>query len=261
MAEDKPKAIANKFEASTGVNLEDYRRPEIAEFISNILTFPIYAGKYIIIPLFIYLIITSILALLVTGYFSTLVAIILIPVASIINALTTAAIPFIFRLRSDITQAVSAGLGLTKEVSEDVRNVYLKKKNNTLEFPGFGETFRGVMHVVIVPTIIAVLKRKIPLIGGLFSGLVRRLANLATRKTIEDVEAEYAEEVFDESLPDGEKEARLIKRMQTVAKVADSADKIVTQSIKWASRILFIPVVLNFIFFLVITIVCYYLIF
>jgi hypothetical protein len=253
---------ANKFEAKTGVDLEVYRRPELAEMIGSLVSFPIYAGQYVIIPFLVYLIITIFLAYLVTGELATLLAIIFIPLFSISNALATAALLFLFRLRKDMTAAVSAGLGLTREVTEDLRNVHLKRQNNTLEFPGFGETFKAVMQVVIIPTVIAVIKRKIPLIGGLFAGLIRRIADLATRKTIQNVETELLQtEEADHELSEEGKQMWLIKRMETATGIAEKADRIITQSIKWSSRILIIPVFMTFAFVLSITVFCYYLIF
>ena len=258
--EPKAEIIAKDFITKTGVDLRDYQRPEIVELIGDLVTFPLYAGKSLIIPLGIYLLITSILAFLVTGYISNIVAIIFIPLFSVANALTTAAILFLFRLRNDITEAIKAGMDLSKEVTRDVRNVYVLKENNAFGFPSFAEIFRGVMHVVIVPITIAVLKKKIPIIGGLFSGLVRKLANLTTRKTIKSLAEEHPE-ILDVDPPEDVKEARWIERSKKIEKVADSTGRIVSTSIKWASWVLLLPTLFSLVLVLAITIYCYWLIF
>ena len=260
MKETKPDALAENFETRTGIDLRNYKKPELLDLISDLLTFPIYAGKSIIIPLLIYLVVTIILAVLVTGYFSTIAAIIFIPVFSVLNALTTAALLFIFRLRKDMTEAVGAGLSLTKEVTKDVRNVQLKRENKSFSFPSFAEIFNGVMRVVIVPSIITVVKKKIPLIGGLFSGLIRKLADLTTGRTIKKIAAENPE-VLDQEPPKTGKESWLVERLETISRIADKANRIVSQSIKWASWILLLPTSIVFAIVLAITVFSYWLIF
>lgn len=260
MKETKADVLAENFEMRTGVDLRDYRKPEIVDLISNLLTFPLYAGKSVVVPLLIYLVLTIILAVLVTGFFSTVAAIIFVPVFSVLNALTTAALLFIFRLRSDITGAIGAGLSLTREVTQDVRNVQMKRESKTLSFPSFAETFQGVMRVVIVPAIITVIKNKVPLVGGIFSGLIRKLANLTTGRTIKKLASEHPE-LLDKNPSEDKKEAWLVKRLETVSNIADGANKIVSQSIKWASWILILPASILFGIILAITVFSYWLIF
>lgn len=260
LTEPKSEVIAKDFITKTGVDLRDYQRPEIVELIGDLVTFPLYAGKSLIIPLFIYLLITGVLAFVVTGYFSTILAIVFIPIFSVANALTTAAILFLFRLRNDITEAIKAGMDLSKEVTRDVRNVYVLKEHDALGFPSFAEIFRGVMHVVIVPITISVLKKKIPIIGGLFSGLVRKLANLTTSKTIKNLAEEHPE-ILDVDPPEDVEEATWIERSKKIENIADSTGKVISTSIKWASWALLAPFTISFGVVLAITIYCYWLIF
>lgn len=260
MSEPKAEVIARDFNTKTGVDLRDYQRPEIAELIGDLITFPFYAIKSVIIPLLIFLPITIILAFLVTGYTQTIIAIIFIPLFSIANALTVAAILFLFKLRKDITAALKAGMDLSKEVTKDVRNVYVLRENDAFGFPTFAEIFRGVMYVVIVPITISVIKKKIPLIGGLFSGLIRRLADLTTRKTIKDLSEEYPE-ILDQEAPEGITEARWIERSKKLEKIAEKTGTIASTSIKWASRFLLIPTTISLLVVFAITVYCYWLIF
>lgn len=260
MSEPKAEVIARDFNTKTGVDLRDYQRPEIAELIGDLVTFPFYAARSVIIPLLIFLLITIILAFLVTGNLQTLLAIVFVPLFSIANALTVAAILFLFRLRKDITAALNAGMDLSKEVTKDVRNVYVLREHNAFGFPTFAEIFRGVMYVVIVPITISVIKKKIPIIGGLFSGLIRRLANLTTRKTIKTLSEEHPE-ILDQEAPEGVTEARWIERSKKFEKIAEKTGKIASTSIKWASWILVVPTTFSFLVVFAITIYCYWLIF
>jgi hypothetical protein len=258
LTETKADIVARNFENDTGIDLRDYRRPELVEVIGDLITFPIYAGKFVVIPLAAYLVITAILAIAVSGYMPTVIAVILIPVLSGANALTTASLLFLFRLRDDVTKAAMAGLDLTKEVAKDIRGVYQKRDDKSLVFPRFGLIFQSVMYVVIVPTIIVVLKRKIPLIGGLFSGLVRRLADLTVGRTVKELAGENPG-VPDDRVPSEGKEKWLMRRMENVVGISDRAGKIVSRSIGWASLVLLFPVTAVFGVVLAITSAVYWL--
>ncbi|NNE66047.1 MAG: hypothetical protein HKN33_05720 [Pyrinomonadaceae bacterium] len=154
---------------------------------------------------------------------------------------------------------MSAGLGLTTEVTRDVRNIHLKRENESFEFPSFVEVFNGVMHVVIVPTITVVLDRKIPIIGKLFGGLVRRLASMTTRRTIKNLAAEHAE-VLDVDAPEGFEERKSLERLKKLSKIAGTADKVAVESIRWTSLLLLIATSTVFGISLGITVLCYWLI-
>jgi hypothetical protein len=127
-------------------------------------------------------------------------------------------------------------------------------------FPSFAEIFRGVMHVVIVPITITVLKNKIPIVGGLFSGLVRKLADLTTKRTIKNLATEHPE-ILGKDPPEEEKEAWLIERFESIEKIAEGTGRIVTKSIKWASWAMLLPALFSFGLVLTITVYCYLLIF
>jgi hypothetical protein len=116
------------------------------------------------------------------------------------------------------------------------------------------------MYVVIVPTIIAVLKRKIPLIGGIFAGLIRRLADLTVGRTVREIAVEYPE-ILEDTAPEAEKEKWLVRRMESVSRAADTAGNIVSKSIKWASLVLLFPLTIIFGVVLAVTSAIYWLLF
>ena len=173
-------------------------------------------------------------------YLLAIFAVILIPLISIINSITTAALFFLFRLRDDITKAILAGLDLTKEVAADIRRVYEKKDTKSLKFPGFGLIFQSVMYGIVIPVIGVVLNSKIPLIGGVFSGLIRKLADLTIGRTVRELEIEESEELSENATTE-DREKWLIRQSERIAKISDKASGIVSTSIRWASMILLFP--------------------
>ena len=259
MQERKSDILAENFKHKTGVDLRDYKRPELVDTVANLISFPIYAGKLLIIPLAIYFLLGLIPVFMVEGSARVIVAIVFIPLLGTANAVTTAAILLVIRLSEDISKALTAGLSLTAEVTSDVRNVYQKRDNRSLQFPTFAEIFNGVMYVVVVPTVVIVINRKVPLIGGLFSGLVRRLADLTTGRTIRKLAVENPE-VLDIEPPPEIKEKWLIERMKNVRSLAAKANKLISGSITWATIILLLATFMVQIALWSVTIVCYWLI-
>ena len=264
LTETKEDIVLKNFENETGVDLKVYRRAELIEVIADLLSFPIYAGKYLIIPLVGFLLLTFVLSVIVffldPTYVLTIIAVVLIPLVSVFNSITTASLFFLFRLRDDMTKAISAGLDLTKEVAADIKKVYEKKDLKTLRFPGFGLIFQSVMYGIVIPVIGVVLDSKIPLIGGLFSGLIRRLADLTIGRTVKELDLKENDELPEDASPE-EKKKWLVKQSERVAKISDKARGVIAGSIRWASLILLLPVTLVFGMVLAISSALYYLIF
>ena len=260
--EKQVEQLAINFEMRTGVDLRAYRRTEITDTISDLLRFPLYAAKFVALPLGIALGVTVLLAILGKGWVETTVLALAAPVIAVVLALTSAAVFFIFKLKTDVTQALCLGLDLSREVADDVREIQARHQEKRLSPPSFGELVTGVMHVVIIPVTRSTLRRKIPVLGLIFGNLVGRLAGQSTRRLVRKIEAEHPELEARPKAGNGDGDRTwILKRLDELSELAESTKKVASVTIDWSSRILVIPAALIWAFSILASLLFYGLVF
>ena len=178
---------------------------------------------------------------------ATTLAAVVGPFLALLNAITAAGVLFVFRMRSDVSTALTVGFDLSAEITEDLREVQSRQASESLSLPSFSELINGVMHVVVVPVTISVVKKKIPIVGFLFSGLLRFLAGTATRLTVKRIERELPD-AKPEACPDsaGEKESWFFRRLDELNRLAAAGKKMGLAAVNGASLVALVPALFLF---------------
>lgn len=168
-------ALDQKIKTELGIDLGKYRDPEVVERISDLLVFPLYVISWTVRPMIIAFV------LYLAGFFLldlVHVQYLLYLVFGLLLFLSTGLFAGIFYLtvkfKADILSIMRYSMDILQRVVKDVDAL-----NTTTDATNRKEVlqllFLGTMHLITIPVTSEVVGRKVPLIGGLVSGLVLKV--------------------------------------------------------------------------------------
>jgi hypothetical protein len=168
-------ALDQKIKAELGVDVRKYRDEEVIEAISGLLVFPLYVVSWTVRPM-----ILAFLLYIVGFFLVDLIHIqyLLYAVFGLVLALLTGLFAGLLyltvRFKSDLEGIMNYSMGILKGIVED-----MDKLNTTTHAGNRKEVlqllFLGVMHIITIPAVSQVIGNRVPFIGGLVTGLVRRV--------------------------------------------------------------------------------------
>lgn len=229
-------ALENKIKEDLGIDLRKYRSEESAEALVNLLLFPKYVIAGMIRPL-----IVSFL-LYVIGFFlidlvhiEYIIYAIVGFVLFIINGFFAGLLILNWRIKRDIWGILDYSFGVMKSVAKDVEHLGAKTNKKNLK-ETMSMLFVGVIHIVTLPVLRKVIKKKIPLIHGIINGIIKRLLVMVANK----VKFDKAEEIED-SIPDGNEplqktKTSLVQRyIRVIEYTSDKIELVISYSFKVAT--------------------------
>lgn len=168
-------ALDQKIQSELGVDIKKYRDEETVETLSGLITFPIYALNWTIRPVIIAF------ALYVLGFWGidlVHVQYLLYGILGLLLFLVTGLVAgFLYltvRLQSDIKRLTNYSLSVLKGIVTD-----LDQLNMTTDQTNRAEVlkllFLGITHLITIPVTSSIVGSKVPFVGGMVSGLVRRI--------------------------------------------------------------------------------------
>lgn len=175
--------LRNEMLLSTGIDLEKYRKPELLAKMSDLLMFPLYALQSIILPLALVLLV---FASVDSVYFmrtpsilgGLLIVLFGIPIFFVIG-ISVGILRLIRRIGNDlraiISEALSLGMGVADDIEQSIRNLSVKGTSAVQAFPSPSQIVRGVLLVVLLPTVEQVISRKVKLLGPTISGVAGKI--------------------------------------------------------------------------------------
>lgn len=177
--EEDIQQLALKIEQELGIDVRKYQNEEVIDSISSLITFPIYALQWIIRPPFIAIFIW------VIGFFfidlvhvEYLLYFILGLVLFVINGALTGVLVLTNKLQTDLIGIMEHSLGILKSAIGDLQRTG-KLMTKEARARNFALLFKGIVHVVTIPTLSRIISNKVPFVGGILKGLVRRILTLA----------------------------------------------------------------------------------
>jgi len=168
-----------------GIDIKKYRDQEVEETIGDLLSFVGYAINAIKFPLFIGF------GLFVAGFFvldlvhiENLIYGIFGSILILITALMTGILLIIWGIKNDVLEVIDYSLNLTKNIQQDAHAVQSQITGEDKERK-YELFYKGVLHLITIPSVSGVIADRIPFVGRIAGGLVRRvLAAAADNKLV-----------------------------------------------------------------------------
>lgn len=172
----------------TGLDFENYRNPEVMETIADIIIFPIYAAKSVLLP-FVILLLTLIgscilFTVLDKSYFGIFLFFLVGLISCIFNGIPLGAINFVRQLTGDIGNIIGLSLEQSQRIVQDIEEVHRKAKDKEFEYPKISEVIAGVIYIVILPTVTEIISKRIPKVGKMVSWVISKVMNAIAEKMI-----------------------------------------------------------------------------
>lgn len=242
----KQQAIASlkaKILQKTGIDLEQYRNQDLVESIADLLLFPKYVLKIMLTTSLGFFVAWVVLLMwanfqekILLGFFGFWIGAVLV----ILNGLVFGTLRLMKNLEHDLNEILQLTVGAVQQVFKDFKNVKLQLKAQIFELPSVSEMLQGVLFAVMLPTLRAVIKKKVPILGTPLAFLAEQVFTIlgnqlaaAVNRTENDLKGKITGKA--EIL---EKEAENTvatfadKGIQTLEKVRKTTEKIVSPTMK-----------------------------
>ncbi len=176
--EEDVQLLEDKLKNDLGIDVRKYRNPEVAEKFVDLLVFPQYVIKWVLIPilavLLLYLLGFEVLILndgwmLIYSIFGFLLF--------LINGVFFGLILVMRKFKADMYSVIEYSLIIMKDCITDLRQVH-ETTNGENRKDTLNLLFLGITHIVTIPMVTVAIRNKIPLIGGLISDLIKRALRL-----------------------------------------------------------------------------------
>jgi|GEM_PF-2794387 len=182
MKKSKVKKLKSWLVDEAGVDIEAYKNEQITEKVAEFMTFPMYAGKTIGKPPLIALIITFILIYILKSYFELpfyapqlIIFAFFALITTVYNGLVWGLIKFVEAFVQDINELVALSVSQTQTVLSDIQTGKIASNRANQQHLKLSDIFNGVLFLVILPTATNFVTKKIPLIGWLIAGIIKKV--------------------------------------------------------------------------------------
>ena len=162
--------LKNQIENKYGINLEEYKNPILIEKVGNLVMFPKYILKDILIYTLLALacFVISVFVLDLSGV-SLFIYILMGFLLYAILGTLIGFINFLTRVKNDLGSIVYLSFDLTDKALND-----LKSSSETIKKEGAKEIFTGILVVVLIPSITEAVSGQLPLFGSTVNNLVNK---------------------------------------------------------------------------------------
>lgn len=175
------KFTAQEFEKRTGINFENYKKPELFEQIAEFVTFPLYAGKILLNPVKLLLVIILLIAIFGFATDRTTFGIVYLIVGvffSIETGILWGLTNFTNKLSEDLTETFNLILELSEQILTDINKLHQQTTDSVLKIPSIPDIITGTAYFVVLPGVLRIIKKKIPLVGSVAATVIRRIFDI-----------------------------------------------------------------------------------
>ena len=176
--EDVSKTVIENFKKKFSIDLAVYKNEEIAVKIGQLIVFPEFVIKNLLLGLAIgfccYVLSFFVLNLsLASGLMFVLLGLIFWAITGFFLGLNV----FLWNLKSNLSEVIFYGFDLTATVINDVQRqgAELRKKD-------VFELFQGIFSVVFLPSLADAILARVPVVGSLINKLVQKILNRMVKK-------------------------------------------------------------------------------
>lgn len=171
-----------KIKQELGVEVSKYRNEEVAENFVELLIFPKYVIKWVILPVSI-----SFMAYIAGFFLFNLVHIeyVIYGIIGLILFLLLGIISGLFflmwRMKSDMWGIISYSLEIMKSAVTDLNQVNNQIDNENRK-EVLGLLFKGIIHIVTIPVLSKAISTKVPFVGGIVNSIIKKVLTVVSNK-------------------------------------------------------------------------------
>lgn len=221
--------LVKKIQNETGIDFKAYDSGELFEKISDLVTFPVYAVRTLLMPIIIiliFLIIAIIWSFAIKGAVAFGIVLILLGLPlSVANGVLIGQVLLIRKTSEDVNRILFLSLELSEQIITDIGKLQSKINDKNFKLPKVTDIIQGAIYAVIVPNVLQVVKEKIPIVGRFVSAVISTIMYAAITR-LKDKEEEVRKETgIDE------------KFEKTVDVIDDYMDKSIVQINRFQEKI------------------------
>ena len=173
------KKLSNSLHTKTGVDFSAYVNKEMMESVGELILFPKYIlqlclGTIALSACTFFLISTAWAywnGFLISGTFITLFSLIL----GALNGIIMIPAVSVHRIKTDLSEIGDFVIDQTIRLLDDIETVADFSNHPEREWPKLTEIFQGVAYLIVLPSLLPVIAKKIPFIGRGIAWVVKRL--------------------------------------------------------------------------------------
>jgi hypothetical protein len=238
MKAERIKRLNDELLRRTGVDFSRYRNQELVDTVANAVTFPVFFARSVSrsVGALLLLMCAGIIAVK-SNYYETFLAFVGFPLA-LINGVLLGIVLFIRRIRDDMVRVFEISARLTLQVMSDIGAARSNLSGKANSFPGLLEIFQGVNMIVVLPVITGILRRRLPLLGGLAARIIERFFGLVDTRLITAIEARNQGEI---STPAPASPAEVSEWLQSAARLIESGRGLLSGIIDKVAKVVAFP--------------------
>lgn len=166
-------------ERNIRIDYSKYEVDEVAETIADVILFPFYIGKVLLVVVLAFMVLIGLLAYEYTSHFMLgFLFFILSYVVSLPSIVLISGIRLIYTIREDINKVFEICIDTTKHIYNDSQLLKEQRESGLPLSATFRDVFRGVAIYVIRPSLKKVLAKRIKFLAGPFIFLIDQVFKL-----------------------------------------------------------------------------------
>ena len=238
MKAERVKQVNEELLRRTGVDFSRYRNQELVDTVANAVTFPLFFARSVSRSVGAFLLATCAGIIIVqSNYYETFLAFVGFPLG-LINGVLLGIVLFVRRIRNDMARVFEISGELTLQVLSDIGTARGKLSGQENSFPSLLEIFQGVNAIVVLPVVTGILKRRLPLIGGLAARIIERFFDLVDSRLIAAIEVRNKDEV---TAPAPASPAEVSEWLKSAARLIETGRGLLSGIIDKVAKIVALP--------------------
>lgn len=231
-----------KIKNDLGIDMEKYRKPEIVEDFVDLLAFPKYVLTWTLVPVLLFM-----LAYVVGFYkldlnaFEKIIYAVMGLVLFFVNGLFAGFLLTVWQIKSDVKGIINYSLDIMKTSVKDIKqlkNVAKKEVQNPLNL-----LFKGLVHIITIPTVLEVIENKIPLVGAMIGGVLKTILTMISNKIKfdEEMAAKDKSNQAESDQEENEEESQLNQtnlRINSISATESTFNKIINLTLGTVQKII-----------------------
>lgn len=189
----------------TGIDFNNYNKPELFQKIADLLTFPAYGFRAIkkAFNIFFFLLLLSVvLWIFLTGKMGIGFVVLVIGfLLVLVNSLIWGQVILLNRTSNDICAIAEMSVDIAENAITDIQNIRATLDDNS-QLPKATDLLSGAMQVVILPNVLEIVRKKVPLVGKVLAGLTENMLVSFTKKVSEKEDEIRKEAGIDKKIAD-----------------------------------------------------------
>jgi hypothetical protein len=222
----------------TGVDFSRYRNQELVDTVANAVTFPVFFARSVSRSVGAFLLaMCAVIIAVKSNFYEAFLAFVGFPLA-LVNGVLLGIVLFVRRIRDDMSRVFEISAQLTLQVMSDIGAARSKLSGQGKSFPSLLEIFQGVNAIVVLPVVTGILRRRLPLLGGLAARIIEKFFGQVDTRLVAAIEARNKGEI---TTPAPASPAEVSEWLQSAARLIESGRGLLSGIIDKVAKVVAFP--------------------